>query len=272
MTKKTVLKKVHSASVTAMVVLPMVISAALANPAFAETKTPEPSVKSTKVAEAQTQRVDNLKKRADNEIDKRVTSLTTLITKINANKRLTSAEKSKFTTDIQNNINDLKALKIKIDADTDATTLQADVKSIVDSYRIYLLYMPKIKTLEASAGLSTVADNLTTLATKLNTKINQAKTDGKDVTAMQTLYADMLAKIADAKTQFTNAETTVVNLSPTDYPGNKTKLEQGRDLIKKALDDFKAARDDAKKIAQDLKVLYPNLTVTPKESGTPVEQ
>src|ERR1035437_2225976 len=85
--------------------------------------------------------VQNLKSRADSEITRRISSLTELISKINTLKKLSVTDKSSFVSKLQTEINSLNTLKTKIDADTDLVTLRTDVASIIQSYRVYALFL-----------------------------------------------------------------------------------------------------------------------------------
>jgi hypothetical protein len=210
----------------------------------------------------------NLKTRADREIDRRITSLNSIAKKINAIKKLNAEEKSSVSTSIQQNITDLTALKTKIDADTDPTVLQTDVKSIVDNYRVYALYIPKIHILTAADYVTELTDKLTTLATKLATRVAEAKAAGSDVTTMETPLAEMQTKIADAKTLGSNAVSTVVNLDPNGYPGNKGSLQTALGLLQTARQDIVTAKQDAKSIVQALKALETTSTGTSTTTTT----
>lgn len=203
----------------------------------------------------QQNRITNLKSRADAEIDRRITSLNKLLTRISGMKRLSSAQISAFTSEIQTEITNLTNLKAKIDADTDLATLQTDVKSIVLSYRVYALFMPQLHILAAADRILEYTDKFTAFATKLQSRITQAQSQGKDVSSLQAALTDMEAKIADAKTQANNAIAEVTPLTPDGYPGNKSTLLDARSKIKAALTDLQGARQDAMTIINGLKGL-----------------
>ncbi len=224
--------------------------------------------KSQKQAENQAARITSLKTRADKEIDRRVAALNNLITKINSNKRLSDADKSTFVSQIQSQITTLTTLRSKIDADTDLDTLRADVKSIVDSYRIFALFIPKIHILSSADSMSQAADKLTAIAAKLQTKIQSAQAAGNDVTALQSALSDMQAKVADAKTQYQNAENTVSPLTPDGYPTNKSQLDSARAMIKTGAQDLKTARADAVTIISGLKSMKKTSTSSPAPKST----
>jgi chromosome segregation ATPase len=216
----------------------------VASPAFAKMeKIPEASISMSKdemktmKEQRQEQRVEKkvgtLQERADREITRRIASLQKLLEKLNTLKRLSADQKASFTKQIQTEIDNLTALQAKIKANRDPATLKTDVQSIVTSYRIYALFMPKITILSTADRVDTIADQLSTLATKLQGRIDKAKSQGKDVTGLQADLSDMQKKIADAKTQEQNAVTSVTSLTPDGYPGNKTTLESARAMLQK---------------------------------------
>lgn len=224
-------------------------------------------VTSTRSAVVVETRVTNLKVRADREINRRVSSLTSLISKVSQIKRLTDAQKSSLTTQIQAEITSLLSLKAKIDTDTDPTILKTDVQSIVKSYRVYLLYLPQIHIFGAADSILNLATSMSTLASKLQFRINTAQTAGQNVSNLVAYLTDMQAKIADAQTQANAAITLVTPLTPDGYPGNKTQLLAALKDLQTARLDLVAARQDGQKIIQGLKAI--NLPKTASSSATP---
>lgn len=203
------------------------------------------SVNSNKIA--------NLQARANKEIDRRLGRLNKLIARINNMKRLTADQKSSLISQIQTEITNLTNLKTKIAGDTDLPTLKADVRSIVTSYRVFALFVPQISLLASADRTLEVTDKLTAIATKLQTRIQTAQNNGKDVTSLQTALTDMQNKISDAKTQATNAINAVLPLTPSGYPGNVTVLQSSRTVIQTAHQDLVTARQDAKTIIKGLR-------------------
>lgn len=225
------------------------------------------AVPSTRSAEVSQTKVTNLKTRADKEITRRLTSLTNVISRITSLKHLSDTQKSALTTQIQAEITSLTNLKAKIDADTDPTTLQADVQSIIKSYRVYLLYLPQIHIFGAADSVLNLATSMSTLASKLQFRINAAQTAGHSVSNLVAYLTDMQAKITDAQTQANNAITIVTPLTPDGYPGNKTQLQTALTDLKTARADLVAARQDDQKIIQGLHLL--NVPKTATSSATP---
>ena len=195
------------------------------------------------------------KTNADNEIDRRITALNATITRINAMQRVSADQKTSLVSQAQNAIDSLAALKAKIAADTDAAMLKTDKQSIVNTYRIFALLIPKVEIMShADSGMTLAAQMVTNDAT-VQAKIQSLQTAGKDVSSLNTLFADRQSKITDAQTQAQNAINGVVNLTPDGYPDNKTSLTSARDLLKTGRQDLQTAYQDLVKINQTAKTL-----------------
>ncbi len=194
-----------------------------------------------------------LKTRGDAEITRRITALNTLLTKLGAMKRLTDSQKATFTSGVQGEITTLTNLKAKIDADTDIATLRTDVQSIVQSYRVFALYLPQINIMANADKALAIVDEMNQISTKLQTRIDAAKGAGHDTTALVTLMTDRAAKLTDASTQANNAINTVVPLTPAGYPGNRPTLLSARTMLQTVHTDLTTAEKDATQIRQTLK-------------------
>lgn len=213
------------------------------------TTTEKTSTEST----TQAQKIQNLKTRATTEITKRLTALNSLITKINSVKHLTTDQKTSYISDIQGNITSLTSLKTKIDADTDPTTLQSDVKSIIESYRIFAVYVPKIHILAGTNAATEMATSLSNLTIKIQTRLTVDQQAGKDITTLQAELTDMQSKITEANNLIQSVNATVIALTPSSYPGSSTILQTAQQSLKTIRTDLLAAKQDAQKIITSLK-------------------
>lgn len=191
----------------------------LATPALAQSVTPNPTRQALK-QQRQQQVITLRKTNADREIDRRIASLNNLITRLNNVKRLSADQKSTLSSQVNTEITNLQTLKSKIDADTDPATLLTDKKSIVNSYRVFLLFEPKIRII-------TQADEIIDLA---------------NVMLGKTTNSDATSKINDAITQANNAINSVSPLTPDGYPGNKSSFDSARGMLKTARTDLRTAR------------------------------
>ena len=221
-----------------------------------------------KIGEKKEANTERLRTKANTEIDKRVAALSKLIEKITAMKKLTTTQKTSLTTEVQNEISTLTTLKAKIASDTDITTLRTDTQSIVKSFRVYALFMPKIAIIANADRILETIDDLSTISTKLKERMTAAKTAGVDTTAMQTALDDMTAKMTDASTQANLAITTVTGLLPEGFPANKTSLESARKMLGVAQSDLKNCQQNALKIRQLLKAMPKAKTTATPSAGT----
>ena len=216
-------------------------------------------------------RITTAKSHADQEIERRITALNDMNTKVQAMVRLSADEKTSISTAISNQISTLTTLKAKIDADTDLATLKTDIKSITASYRIFVLIIPQGRIEVAADKIATAVTSLTTLAGKLQTRIADAQAAGKDTASLSASLSDMNTKLADANVQASAAASEVANLTPDN--GDKTKmqsndqaLKDARAKIQVALKDLATARQDAGSIVTGLKDL--NVSGTTSVSGS----
>jgi hypothetical protein len=199
--------------------------------------------------------VSNLQQRAEKEITRRLDFLNQLTTKIGNIKKLSAAQKTDLQSQIQAQIDGLNALQVKIKADTDNTTLRTDVNSIINNYYIFLFFREKVDMLVAGDKIAATTENLSQIATKLQSRINQAQTNGNDVTGLNASLSDMNAKLTDASTQVDAAQAELIPLTAQGYPGNKTTLADARTKIQTAVQDLKASYQDVVSIGQVLKSL-----------------
>ncbi len=198
--------------------------------------------------------------RADQEISRRINALNALIARINNMRRLSSSDKSGLAATIQSQITLLQNLQAQIAADAQAqstSSLKTDIQSITKAYRIFMLVIPQ-GALEAAADrILNVADAMSTLAGKLQTRVSDVQAAGKDTSSTVSVFADMNAKIADAKTQDQAAVTEVSALKPdngdqTVMQANVKAMQDARSKIRAAQQDLVAARKDAGAIVRIL--------------------
>ena len=192
-----------------------------------------------------------VKGKSDAEIDARIAALNGLQARVNEMTKISDSEKASLIASISENLSNMTTLKTKIDTDTDKLVLKSDAASITKSYRIYALILPKTRILAASDRISATVDILTNVKTKLQAGIATAQSNGKDVTAINSVMADMSAKLADASTKGQAAATLVAALQPDQgnasvAASNKTALGTARADIKTSINDLVVALQDAK--------------------------
>ncbi len=205
-------------------------------------------------------KMDKAKEKAQKEIDRRIVSLNALITRVNAMTKVTDIVKQNLTTNTQNQIAALTALKAKIAADTDSDTLRTDIKSIAPSYRIFMLIIPQGHIVAAADREVTIINILAGIGAKLEARLQAAQTAGADITALTVVLNDMAAKLNSAQKHAEAALSGSATLTPDD--GDKTKmasneaaLKAARKEIQAAQQDLVAARKDTETIIKALRTL-----------------
>ena len=238
-------------------------------PAFAQNVIPAPPTLDASVnahASAETSasvklqaRITTAKSHANQEIDRRITALTALNTRVEALVKVSATVKATIANQLGTQISNLTTLKTKVGADTDIATLKADSKSITDSYRIFVLVIPQARIAVASDSLQTTGSSMFALATKLKARVDAAVAAGADGASLNASVDDLYAKIGDANIQSDAAVSEVASLTPD--LGDKAKMAANDQALKDArakltvtMQELRAARKDMSSIMSALKV------------------
>lgn len=219
----------------------------------AETTTKKPTA-------AETARITKIKDRANQEIDRRIEVLNKLQTRFSEMKKLSSADMQNLANELTVVIGNLTTLKAKINADTDLATLQTDVKSILSSYRVFALVIPRGHIISAADRAVSTLEQVSALANKLDARIAVEKAAGKDTTSLEALMNEVRAKISSAASEAQSAATTVASLVPDNgdkagMDANAASLKKGRDFVKAATADLQTIKKDFTSIIKTLKTM-----------------
>lgn len=199
-------------------------------------------------------KIDLVKKKATLEIEVRIKVLNALKNRINNNKHLAAADKTSLIADIDTNISGLNTLKAKIEADTDIEVLRTDRQSIYTNFRIFAVVIPRTRGQIAAYEMEFAASRIDQVLVKIQTRIDQAKAAGKDVTGLNNLMTDAKNKLADAKAKYQDAINQFKQATASNYPdGAKGFLEAGRNDLKTGKESLKAVREDISKMVSTLK-------------------
>lgn len=193
---------------------------------------------------------------ADTEINQRIQVLNDLILRISAMKKLSSDGNHSLNVLVQNEIDELTALKAKIDSDTSLPTAKTDYQSITKSYRIYALVLPQIRIAVASDRVSTIVDDMKMVGNKVQSRISGLT--GVNVATINNMFADFTEKVSDASAQAIAATGQALALQPdqgdqTRMLANMVALKEASAKLKTVNDDLIAARKDIGDIAKFLR-------------------
>ena len=201
-------------------------------------------------AGAQQVRVEVAKRVASGAITRRVLGLRELETAAKAIVRLSDADRSALSGQLQDQINGLTSLNAKIQGDTDLPTVEADANKILTDYRVYVLTIPKARGVVVADIELTAGDRLTKLADRLQSTIDAST---KDTTKAKADLAALRAKLTAATGAVTPLPTGLLALQPAGYPGNRTTLEQARTALRTGRAGLADAAVLAKQVVADLK-------------------
>lgn len=197
----------------------IIISGIYTTPAYAEGPLNNPA-KQSAVEVIRLKNLELKKTNAYKEIDRRITSLNSLKERIVNTIKISTDTKNSLLSQVDQEITKLQSLKTTIAETTDLETLKTHKQSIVSSYRIYALLLPKITILAHADRIQNLVDMMKTRTT--------------DEIALQKLEG------ASAKTQ--SAIKMVIDLSPDGYPENKISLQEARKLLEAARIEINSAR------------------------------
>ena len=198
-------------------------------------------------------RLEAAKNVASGAITRRVLALRDLITAAKAISRLPDGDRSALTTQLQDQINGLTTLNVKIQADGDPATVRTDASHIVTDYRVYVLTIPKARAVVAADIELNAADRLTKLADRLAKTIDEATAKGKNVAKAQADLGSLRTRLGAVTGSVSPLSTALLALQPSGHPGNHTVLEQGRTTLRTGRAGLADAAVLARQVIADLK-------------------
>ena len=211
----------------------------------------------TQSAELVQKRLTEIIKHADTLIANRISSLNNLNSHIQADSKLSDADKAVLATQVQSAISGLNTLKAKIDADTDADTALADAKTIITDYRVYMVLEPQTRLLMILNNLHSMAAKIQALVPKLQDLINNLQTQGKDVSQLTPLISDINTQLQTIMTTFTTDITVVQGVTPATTDPQTVFKQVKNDIQNVIKTDFAKIRQDIGQMKTIFKQLHP---------------
>jgi hypothetical protein len=199
--------------------------------------------------------LEGLRAVATCQVDRRLTTLTTLSSRVTASKWLTASDKATLGATIETDRTALTALKTTIAGETTLAALKADMTKVVSDYRVYVLLTRQVALTEAADAIIASQSRLATINTNLTAKIAEAKAAGKDTTAAEADLAKMNQSAANAVALATPLPAQILGLTPSQFNSGSaaTVLASARSTIGQARADLKSAVASAKACREALK-------------------
>jgi hypothetical protein len=183
-----------------------------------------------RLTRTQVKRMDSLKSRAIQEIDKRLAGYSQMAGQDDLPQSTTAA---KLKTMIDQETETLPRLKSAISGSQDPVALQRDVRVVADQYRVFGAAMPVLHFQVAVNRLTSTQERLAKLSGQLEQRIDQHPNQ-EQALAMKLLLSQLDQALDKTESELQTARTMVSALSIEEYPGNKTQLQAARDQLKKA--------------------------------------
>lgn len=248
------------------IIISTLLAGALVSTAFAESlDTIVPSVPEVTAVYSVTERAESIitknltriKARGAQLIKERVNSLTSNKNSIE-NSKLTVEQKAALSTVITTNINGLTTLGTSIASSTDATSTKVLVNKIFTDFRIYAIVIPQLRLEKRIYDLQNHIPKLNETFTKIQTKIDDQKAKGKDVTVWQKSLDDAKTLVATDTAKLSTLFTQISALKPSDYgTSSKATIESVNAGVKLVAKDFSSIA----KVARSPKILHTKTTV-----------
>ena len=183
---------------------------------------------------------------------KRIVSLNAAIARVNANTKLTDADRSTILATLTSDLSAMKKLADEIKGDTTATSAYADYHSIFVDYRVYAVALPQsLYAAGADALTGTALPKLNDAYDKLSAALT--KHADKSTPALEAELADMKQKIADATSASSGLAADALAVTPAQYDADHTVLADLRGKLRDAVADAKDAAQDGRDIAAALR-------------------
>ncbi|MEN9881091.1 MAG: hypothetical protein RLZZ308_274 [Candidatus Parcubacteria bacterium] len=175
-------------------------------------------------------------------IKQRIDALTANKTAINASK-LTDTQKSAIVTRIDSNITRLTTLGTTIASSTDATSTKTLVASIYSDFRIFGIIIPQLRLEKRIYDLQNHSTKLSDIFTNVQTRINERKNAGYDVTVWQKKLDDAKMLVANDMYKLDGYKTQILALTVSQYgTTSKATIESVNKGLKEIAKDFNSVR------------------------------
>ena len=209
--------------------------------------TPNASASAAKATDLST-----VKSKCNDAVQKRLTTLTGDVGKINGAGDLSGSDKSSLLSIASSDSSGLTALDATIQADTTVLQARSDCKKIVDDYRVYVLFEPQMHFVIAADRITAAVTKISGLESQLQTAINGIS-DPTQKAAAQAALTDLESKLTATQAAISGITAQVLALTPSGYPGNIGTLQSAKSAAQSAKSDLQAGRADVTTIRDALK-------------------
>jgi hypothetical protein len=184
------------------------------------------------------------------EIDRRLATIDRLGNAIESARALTDDQQAALQRILDGSTAGLRALRAEIEADTTLAELRPDIKSIFEDYRIYVLVTRQVWLVTASDTVDAAGAALDREAADLQTLIDEAEANGKDVTDAKAHLGAMESAVDAALASVDGVAEDVLPLTPADWNAGAAGpiLRAAHQSIVDARGDLRTAMSEARQV------------------------
>jgi hypothetical protein len=179
----------------------------------------------------------------------RLSNLTSEVTKA---AHLTSADKATLSSDLSAETAGIDALAAKVPNDTTWAELQADAKSMVVDYRVFVVMSPQVHETIAADTATAIEQKLQAAEPQIEALIKYEQSQGKNVGAAQTAYEGLVVEVSQAAGDTNGVSSVVLAQTPAGYPANASVFTNARSNLEQARTALHTARGDLQTIVHVL--------------------
>jgi hypothetical protein len=201
--------------------------------------------------QAQDPRMDRVKSRCLAAVDRRQKAIVELNDRLESRDNLNADHRAALKDIDDHTSTGLAGLANTIQGEDKGDELRAECRQIVDDYRVFVLVRPRARLVVASDRELAAVDKLRDVADRIQAKIDQAKSDGKNTSKAESDLATMRSAIAAAAQHAGAVYEEVIHVTPANFSAGA--LAPGRDDTHAAHDAIRDAAKAGHAAVQDLK-------------------
>lgn len=181
----------------------------------------------------------------------RIGKLNAAITQVNADKTLTSSDRSTLLSTLQGDLAGMQQLQAKIAADSTASQARTDYTTIFRQYRVLAVALPQERIVrEADRTTTTALPRLQAAEQKRSTQLE--KQQAKDTATAKAALADLQQQITAVQSNAQGLDAAALAVTPAQFNQSHSAITDVRSKAKALRTAEKAAQKDIHTIRQAL--------------------
>ena len=182
----------------------------------------------------------------------RITKLNAAVTEVNADKTLTSSDRSALLSTLQGDLSGMQQLQAKIAADTTASQARTDYTTIFRQYRVLAVALPQERIVRAADRATAAAlPRLQAAEQKLSNQLG--KQPAKDTSTAKAALADLQQQITAVQSDAQGLDAAALAVTPARFNQSHSAITDVQSKGEALRTAEKAAQKDIRTIRQALR-------------------